>query len=174
VRYFSTTSFKENHFMGSALEELANSPDPQPPTSPQSGGYTSALEALANSPDPVEQGVTRNQNNSFVITPKEGESFSDTMKRAAAAGKTVTPDLIQSQARKGLREVPTVLAAAPAIGAAGTAALAAPGEIPAAVKAVRAMVTAHPVAAQVIKKAFLGLAGAEAYKHSKWLMDLLP
>jgi hypothetical protein len=36
------------------------------------------------------------------------------------------------------------------------------------------MVTAHPVAAQVIKKAFLGIAGAEAYKHSKWLMDLLP
>src|SRR5207244_676290 len=111
---------------------------------------------------------------SFVITPKDGESFSDTMKRAAAMGKTVTPELIQSQTRKGLREAPTVLAAAPAIGAAGTAALAAPGEIPGAIKAVRAMAAAHPVAAQVIKKAFLGIAGAEAYKHSKWLMDLLP
>src|SRR5579864_3248064 len=73
-------------------------------------------------------GTVVNPDGSFVVTPLEGESFQDTMKRAAKAGKTVTPQVIQSQAKKGLREAPGVLAAAPAMGAAGAAALAAGGE----------------------------------------------
>ncbi len=112
--------------MPSALEDLANTPDPQP----QQSGSGSALEALINTPDPAETGITKNDDGSFVITPKDGESFSDTMKRAAAAGKNVTPQTIQSQAQKGVKLAPTVLAAAPVAGALGTAALAAPGEIP--------------------------------------------
>ena len=73
-------------------------------------------------------GTVVNPDGSFVVTPLEGEFFADTMKRAANAGKTVTPQVIQSQTRKGLKEAPVVLAAAPAMGAAGTTALAAGGE----------------------------------------------
>lgn len=43
-----------------------------------------------------------------------------------------------------------------------------------AVKAVSEMAKDHPVAASLVKKAIVGLAGAEAYKHGKWLMDILP
>lgn len=154
--------------MPSALEELANTPDPQPK---QSG---SALEALLNTPDPAEAGRTDNADGSFVITPKDGESFSDTMKRAAAAGKTVTPQMIQSQTQKGLKEAPTVLAAtaAPAVGLAAGAELA--SATPAAVKAISEMAAKHPIAAQLVKKALITVGGATAYKHSKWLLDLLP
>jgi hypothetical protein len=68
-----------------------------------------------------DEGMTKSADGSFVITPKEGEEFSDTMQRAAAAGKTVSPELVQKQAVKGLKEAPAVLAAAPVIGAAGAA-----------------------------------------------------
>jgi hypothetical protein len=126
--------------MGSALEALANTPDPQPPN--PSG--MSALEQLANMPDnPPDQGITRNSDNSFVITPTDDESFSDTMKRAAAMGKTVTPQQIQSQAKKGLQEAPTVLAAAPAAGFAGAAGLAGLGELGAVTPKVAKAVLAH-------------------------------
>jgi len=126
--------------MGSALEALANSPDPQPPN--PSG--MSALEQLANMPDnPPDQGITRNSDSSFVITPKDGESFSDTMKRAAAAGKTVTPELVQAQAQKGLKQAPAVIAAAPAIGAVGAASLAGLGELGAVTPKVAKAVMAH-------------------------------
>jgi hypothetical protein len=54
----------------------------------------------------------------FTITPKQGESFSDTMNRAAQAGKNVSPELIHHQAEKGVFAAPLVAGAAPAIGAA--------------------------------------------------------
>jgi len=118
-----------------------NQPQPQAPQQSQAPQGQSApaqgvdYDALAKqagavTPDvPADtSGITRNADGSFVITPKEGESFQDTMKRAAEVGKTVTPEMIQSQAKKGLKETPAVLAAAPVIGAAGTAALAGAGE----------------------------------------------
>src|SRR5215469_1741392 len=70
--------------------------------------------------------------NRFTITPQAGESFSDTMNRAAQAGRTVTPQEVSSQGLKGLREAPAVGATATGIGAllpamgAGIGALAAP------------------------------------------------
>lgn len=63
-----------------------------------------------------------------VIVPKVGESFADTMARAAAHGKTVTPDQLNREERTMPGKAATTLAAAPVIGAAGAAALAAPGE----------------------------------------------
>lgn len=79
------------------------------------------VQQLEETPD--TSGISRNSDGSWVITPKEGESFADTMKRAAEAGKHVTPEIIQSQTRKGLKEAPVVLASAPLIGAGGAAAL---------------------------------------------------
>lgn len=89
-----------------------------------------------------------------VITPIEGESFSDTMKRAAAYGKTVTQAQINAEMRSAPKKVAQTLIAAPSIGLGGAAALAAPGEAAAAAPTVgRAAVvaskwaSAHPVAA---------------------------
>jgi hypothetical protein len=47
-----------------------------------------------------------------LITPLPGEDFADTMKRAAAMGKNVTPQQIQSATQEAKRQVPTVLGAA--------------------------------------------------------------
>jgi hypothetical protein len=74
-------------------------------------------------------GTPVNSDGSFSVQPLEGESFLDTMKRAANAGKTVSPDLIQSQTIKGLKEAPVVLASAPTMGAAGAAGIAGIGEV---------------------------------------------
>ena len=64
-----------------------------------------------------------------VIVPKDGESFADTMARAAAHGKTVTQDQINREMATAPKKVATVVGAAPVIGAGGTALLAAPGEV---------------------------------------------
>src|SRR5437870_2080111 len=74
-------------------------------------------------------GMEVHNDGSFTLTPKDGESFADTMKRAAQAGQGVTQEQVDSQTQKGLKQVPVVLAAAPAIGAAGAASLAVPGEL---------------------------------------------
>jgi hypothetical protein len=63
------------------------------------------------------------------IVPKEGESFSDTMKRGIQYGKTVTPDQVQQQSQADLKLAPAVVAAAPAIGAGGAAAIAGPATL---------------------------------------------
>jgi hypothetical protein len=67
--------------------------------------------------------------NRFTITPQPGENFSDTMQRAAQAGKTVPPAEVSSQGLKGLQEAPAVLAAAPAVGMAQPAAMATLGSL---------------------------------------------
>jgi hypothetical protein len=63
-----------------------------------------------------------------VIIPKQGESFADTMKRAAAYGKTVTPQQINAEMATAPKKVAQTLGAAPLIGAAGAAALAGAGQ----------------------------------------------
>jgi hypothetical protein len=82
------------------------------------------LEAQAK-----QAGQVSNDVGNTVIIPKDGESFADTMQRAAAYGKTVTPQQVNAELKSAPAKTATVLAAAPAIGAAGTAALAAPGEL---------------------------------------------
>jgi hypothetical protein len=46
------------------------------------------------------------------ISPIEGESFEQTMKRGAEFGKKVTPEQLASSVHEGLKKVPTVLGAA--------------------------------------------------------------
>src|SRR5205809_192697 len=47
----------------------------------------------------LNEGEQVNDVGNKVIVPKEGESFADTMKRAAAYGKTVTPEQINAEVR---------------------------------------------------------------------------
>lgn len=46
-----------------------------------------------------------------IVTPKEGESFADTMKRGIEFGKKVTPEQLAASQHDALRKVPTVLGA---------------------------------------------------------------
>lgn len=78
-------------------------------------------------------GTPIRQDGSFTVTPTEGESFSDTMRRAVAAGRTVTPQLIQQQTMTGIKDAPLALGAAATAGVAGPAMLAGAGELGAAV-----------------------------------------
>jgi hypothetical protein len=99
-------------------------------------------------------GTVVHDDGSFQVTPMAGESFADTMKRAANAGKSVSPEVLRSQTIKGLKEAPAVLAAAPVAGFAGAGALtavgAAGGMAPQALKASIEAVKAHPFASTAI------------------------
>lgn len=64
----------------------------------------------------ARRGTPVNDDSSFVITPAPGESFADTMKRAAAAGRNVTPQLLQQQTAKGVQDAPIALGAAAVAG----------------------------------------------------------
>jgi len=88
------------------------------------------------------------------ITPREGESFEDTMHRAIEYGKTVTPDQLHQQAHADLKLAPAVLAAAPAIGAGGAAAIAGPATL-------GSMLGAPTAAAGTVGTGILDVAGKE-------------
>lgn len=126
---------------GDIFQQISSGGGQAAPPQPQTAGADifQSLSSGAYQPDTgatPDTGLTRNPDGSFVVTPKEGESFSDTMRRAAAMGKTVTPQQIQSQTVKGLKEAPAVLAAAPVIGAAGAASGAAVNEVATALPSV--------------------------------------
>ena len=71
-----------------------------------------------------------------VIVPKDGESFADTMKRAADYGRTVTPKQIDAEMQTAPKKAAQVLVAAPLIGAAIPAAEAGLAELPGAGKVI--------------------------------------
>jgi len=102
-------------------------------------------------------GEQTNEVGNKVIVPKDGESFSDTMKRASVQGKKTTPAEIQKEVSTIPKKAATVLAAAPAIGAAGTAALAAPGGLPGAIEMLENAAKAHPFIAHIITRGIEGL-----------------
>jgi len=74
-------------------------------------------------------GQITNDVGNTVIVPKEGESFSDTMKRAAAYGKTVTPQQINAELATAPKKACNGACRCSGDCAAGAAALSAPGEI---------------------------------------------
>lgn len=114
------------------LEQQSTQAQPSQQAAPSSN--LSPLEQLEQtSAKPAQQarpsGQVTNDVGNTVIVPKDGESFADTMKRAAAQGQQTTPDQINKEVETIPGKAATVLAAAPAIGAAGAASLAAPGEL---------------------------------------------
>jgi len=131
------------------------------------------LEAQA-----AQAGQITNDVGNTVIVPKEGESFADTMKRAAAYGKTVTPQQINAELATAPKKAAEVLAAAPIIGAGGAAALAAPGEaisgggklIQMAESALHEYAEAHPLLVKLA--AHLGLQSGSTYALYKMLKSV--
>lgn len=143
---------------------------PTPTDSARTGGMqqmfqeAAAQQAATQAPQelsPRQSGEIVNDVGNKVIVPKDGESFADTMKRAAAHGKNVTQQEFDNEVATMPGKAVTVLAAAPVIGAAGTAggaavnevATALPSVIPhtiAGVKAVGEWAKANPIQAYLL------------------------
>lgn len=77
---------------------------------------------------PDTSGQVTNDIGKTVIVPKDGESFADTMDRAIAQGKKTTQQDINDELKTAPGKVAETLGAAPVIGAAGAAGIAAGGE----------------------------------------------
>jgi hypothetical protein len=90
--------------------------------------------------DPRKTGEIINDVGQKVIVPKDGESFSDTVKRAVAYHKSLTPEqqqaALDAEAKTAPKKAIQTLGAAATIGAVGPAAMALPGEIAEAVPSV--------------------------------------
>src|SRR5690242_6624028 len=83
------------------------------------------VDPALSSPESVaaQTGQVTNDVGNTVIVAADGESFADTMNRAAAYGKTATQDQISKETATAPKEAAEVLAAAPAIGFRGAVAL---------------------------------------------------
>jgi hypothetical protein len=90
--------------------------------------------------DPRKTGEIINDVGQKVIVPKDGESFSDTVKRAVAYHKSLTPEqqqaALDAEAKTAPKKAIQTLGAAATIGAVGPAVMALPGEIAEAVPSV--------------------------------------
>jgi hypothetical protein len=139
------------------LDQLASGGQQQP--TQQSD--VDPLDALSHmKPQAQATGEIANDIGKTVIVPKGGESFADTMERAAAHGKSVTQEDINDEMATAPKKAAQVLGGAVAAGAGGLAALAGTGEAifgsSVAFKAVVEMAKAHPVAAKMIAKVLTG------------------
>jgi hypothetical protein len=149
---------------------------PAPSAPVKSLGNGNPFDApLASAPDSTGQ-VTNDVGNA-VIVPKDGESFADTVNRAVALTKQRQAAGTQQQAVDA--ETATIpaktaetVAAAPLIGAGGTAALAAPGEIASGAekflqiseKALEHLGENYPQLTKLAAKLGYGAGAAGAYK----------
>ena len=115
--------------------------------------------------DPRKTGEITNEVGQKVIVPKDGESFSDTLKRAVAYHKSLTPEqqqaALDAEAKTMPKKTIQTLGAAATIGAVGPAMMALPGEVAEAlpsvlthtidgVKAVTAWASKNPVQAYLL------------------------
>ncbi len=127
--------------MGTSTMNLPPGYTLETPSTPQAGGgggvitldkpgipegYT--LEQPTDNQAP-NIGTIKNDVGNTVIVPKDGESFSDTMQRAAQQGKQTTQAQVDAETATMPKKTAQTLVAAPFIGAGGAAALAAPGEV---------------------------------------------
>jgi|ERR1022692_194137 hypothetical protein len=127
---------------------------PTASAAPESQDDLAAAYAKQSAP---QEGEQKNDVGNTVIVPKDGESFADTMKRAAAQGKKTTPEMVNKEIATMPEKAAQVIAAAPIAGAAGAAGLESPAILPAVlphtiegIKAISAWATAHPVQAYML------------------------
>lgn len=137
------------------------------------------VQGIQKANAPVDKGEQTNDIGKTVIVPKEDEEFSDTMNRAVAQGKKTTQQDIDDEMATAPKKAATVLAAAPAIGAGGAAALAGSGVVAKdaaglgaeyvehfgreGVAKIAEMAQAHPEATKMVVKTLLGLLAGEGF-----------
>jgi hypothetical protein len=143
------------------------------PSSPVASGAFSMRDLMGNESsqqtqvetDPRKTGEITNDVGQKVIVPKDGESFADTLKRAVAYHKSLTPEqqqaALDAEAKTMPKKTVQTLGAAATIGAVSPALLAAPGELAEAlpsvlthtidgVKAVTAWASKNPIQAYLL------------------------
>jgi hypothetical protein len=133
--------------------------------------------------DPRKTGEITNDVGQKVIVPKDGEAFSDTLKRAVAYHKSLSPEqqqaALDAEAKTAPKKAAQSLGAAATIGAVGPAILAAPGELAEAlpsvlthtidgVKAIGAWATKNPVQAYLLFQVM-----KELVPHAKKTMGVI-
>jgi hypothetical protein len=97
--------------------------------SPNGNPFDEPLASEKAEAKAAQAGQVTNDVGNTVIVPKDGESFADTMARAVKQSQSTTQDQINRELATAPKKAAQVLAAAPAIGAGGVTALAAPGEM---------------------------------------------
>lgn len=149
---------------GYTLEQPSDTQQSQP-ASTLPPGYT-----IEQPQDTQPAGEEKNDVGETVIVPQDGESFLDTMKRAAAHGGQVQQSDIDKEMATAPKKVAETLGGAPVIGFGGATALAGAGESllgsKAAYQAVVKMAQAHPDAARHIAKFLVGSALGGEVGHS--------
>ena len=143
-----TPSVLDQAMQGDAVNQLDTQHTTQPLMTPSMPSGSVLDEAMAShtqdhtsaTNDPRKTGEIVNDVGNKVIVPKDGESFADTLKRAVAYHKSLTPSQQQAALDAETRTLPTktaqTLGAAATIGTVGPAMLAAPGELAEAVPSV--------------------------------------
>ena len=188
--------------MESQFQQLADSqqrptpvsaPAANPTSTPASGSMDAMFQQMADDEKqqaqnnqnlpPNQSGEITNDVGNKVIVPKDGESFSDTLKRAVAYHNSLTPAQQQAAIDKEVATMPQktaqTLGAAATIGAVGPALLAAPGEIAEAlpsvlthtidgVKAIGTWATKNPVQAYLLFQVM-----KELVPHAKKAMGVI-
>jgi hypothetical protein len=151
---------------------------PTPSTTSGTSVLDQAMQAVdAHTPavnDPRQSGEIINDVGQKVIVPKDGEMFSDTLKRAVAYHNSLTPEQRQAALDAETRTMPKktaqTLAAAATIGTVGPALLAAPGEIAEAVPAV----LTHTIEGVKAIGAWAAKNPVQAYLLYNVMKDLIP
>jgi len=170
---------------GDAFDELDRQQTPQPASgsvpnqaTPSHGDAFDQLpDDTPKAPttnDPRKTGEITNDVGQKVIVPKDGESFADTLKRAVAYHKSLSPAQQQAALDAETATIPTktaqTLGAAATIGVVGPAMLAAPGEIAEAVPSV----LTHTVEGVKAIGAWAAKNPVQAYLLYNVIKDLLP
>jgi hypothetical protein len=133
--------------VGKSQPAAATTPAPSAAASPAGGAGVdlSAGMVSAAENDPTQSGYQINDVGNKVIVPKDGENFTDTMKRAVAHHQSMSPEERKTAYDKEVATMPAktaqTLAAAASAGLVGPAALAAPGEAMEAIPSVLAHTT---------------------------------
>jgi hypothetical protein len=124
--------------------------------------------------DPRKTGEIVNDVGQKVIVPKDGESFTDTLKRAVAYHKSLTPEQQKAALDAETKTIPKktaqTLGAAATIGVVGPAMLAAPGELAEAVPSV----LTHTVEGVKAIGAWAAKNPVQAYLLYQVMKDLIP
>jgi hypothetical protein len=97
--------------------------------SPNGNPFDEPLASEKAEAQAAKTGQLTNDVGNTVIVPKDGESFSDTMARAAKQGQSTTQDQVNKELETAPKKAAQTLGAAAGIGVVGPAALAAPGAL---------------------------------------------
>ena len=159
---------------------MVGSQPPSPPPSTPAADPMSLSTGMvgSESEDPSKTGYLTNDVGNRVIVPLDGESFSDTVKRAIQYHKSLSPDQQQQAMQREVATMPKktaqTLGAAAGIGVAGPAALAGVGELGGAAADALPSVLPHTIEGVKAIGAWAAKNPVQAYIAFQVLKELVP